>query len=612
MKKLLSSLFAGVFAVATLAGCTMFEGTKTLSKIQVDTTYAQTTFDLNEEFSSFGIVVTAVYDALTSEEVTDQSIIDSSNFNNTVSGEYQIKVSFEDKLAYYTVTVSEPEQVATVTSIALDTTNTKQNYTTNETFSASGLQVVATMSDSTTQLVTPTNIDSSNFDNTKEGTYTIFVTYETFSASYTVTVERAIQYATSAYISQVSASTISKFKETKTIKTAASYAFSEEGRADYYETSLNGFSIVNNSSVKTISYDLNNLNTSVSSDLFLEAYALPNMYTLMNENILQNNNTSLIEQINLAQTFDDFNNINFEYDWFNTPYYSFLQTLYLLKYTPTQTTPLIYNETQNTNSYNISITLEDLSTITATIVVDADTLVAKKLIFDEAIILIDFAASNYTYVAENDLINTFLNISDNTLTKISQSNSFGIATNEAGKIYGTAVSYYSNTNAVYTKAEEYTSTLEVNDPETYVLPYLFENMNLLVDENPTYNLQDTSEYISNFMSITNHNDLFLFDVRSGLSGITDTTNVTATEQAYRVISYLEYMSDFITENSQIVAVNETQSYLTLSTQIESIPGYLETVSVKLFYNSTTNILDKIELAYSSDSSVLSMYFAYND
>lgn len=81
-----------------------------LSDIRIDYSNAKTLYDLGEEFSSAGLVVTAIMSDETQKDVTSNVTIDSTAYKKDVEGDYVIRISYEEnsviKNASYTVTVA--------------------------------------------------------------------------------------------------------------------------------------------------------------------------------------------------------------------------------------------------------------------------------------------------------------------------------------------------------------------------------------------------------------------------------------------------------------------------------------------------------------------------
>ncbi|MDY2913033.1 MAG: bacterial Ig-like domain-containing protein [Candidatus Enteromonas sp.] len=70
----------------------------------------KTEFEVGEEFSTSGIVVTATYSDGSTKDVTAEAQIDSSKVNMGEAGTYSVKVTFLDQVTSYTVTVKAVEK----------------------------------------------------------------------------------------------------------------------------------------------------------------------------------------------------------------------------------------------------------------------------------------------------------------------------------------------------------------------------------------------------------------------------------------------------------------------------------------------------------------------
>ncbi|MDE6013933.1 MAG: bacterial Ig-like domain-containing protein, partial [Anaeroplasmataceae bacterium] len=107
--------------------------------------------------------------------------------DKTKEGTYNFTVSYEGKTATYNVTYTNADEEKKLESISLS--GGVRKFTVGSDFSYEGLIVTAKMSDNTTKEVTDFKVDSSKVDKTKEGTYTITVSYEGKTATYDVTYE---------------------------------------------------------------------------------------------------------------------------------------------------------------------------------------------------------------------------------------------------------------------------------------------------------------------------------------------------------------------------------------------------------------------------------------
>ena len=135
---------------------------KTLSKIEVTTPPAKTSYQINEKFDKTGMVVTATYSDNTTAAVTDYTLsIDDSAF--TAAGEITIAVSYEGKTATFTVNVTpsggsetttiKPIVAATPTTFTAGTTEVKVNlYQRNVMFASQLNTTMFTIDPGTTRL----------------------------------------------------------------------------------------------------------------------------------------------------------------------------------------------------------------------------------------------------------------------------------------------------------------------------------------------------------------------------------------------------------------------------------------------------------------------------
>ena len=85
--------------------------------------------------------------------------------------------------ASYSVVVKEP------TLVSISVSGAKSEFEYNENFSATGVVVIAQYSDNSAVTITDYTVDSSAYDKTTAGTYTITVSHNGMSASYNVLVK---------------------------------------------------------------------------------------------------------------------------------------------------------------------------------------------------------------------------------------------------------------------------------------------------------------------------------------------------------------------------------------------------------------------------------------
>ena len=210
-KRIIPFFLALIMTLAIpLAACgdTDGDGDKTeitLQSISLNTDNVKKEYFYGEQFTSEGLVVTAVFarsDSDTPDVKTltaDEYQVKSTSFRNDYYSDYTITVSYTygeiTKSSNYTVSV-----VSSLTKVEVDASAAKTAYYTGDSFSSDGLVVKAYFKKSgSTDLEEKTltsseySVDSKAFNNTKSGTYPISVSYTdqggaTKSASYNVTV----------------------------------------------------------------------------------------------------------------------------------------------------------------------------------------------------------------------------------------------------------------------------------------------------------------------------------------------------------------------------------------------------------------------------------------
>lgn len=158
----------------------------------------KTEFELGEDFSYSGLVVTANYSDGTSEVITDFSILPLS-YNSFRPGTYRVVVNYEENgeiaMASYTVTVNRLIVFSLLDSITLSGFHPTA-FIRGEEFTYDGLIVTAHYGDGSQATVTDYTVDSSAVDMKKAGTYPVVVIYTegriTVSATYNIKVIRGI------------------------------------------------------------------------------------------------------------------------------------------------------------------------------------------------------------------------------------------------------------------------------------------------------------------------------------------------------------------------------------------------------------------------------------
>ena len=145
--------------------------------LRIDTSNAKTSFEYGEDFSRNNVEVFAV-DAGGEYLLADtEYVLDSSNYNKNVSGEYDIIISLigTQITTTYTVVV----QKAPVESIEVDTTAVKTIYEWGEAFDSTGLVVYKVLADGSREQTLDYTINSTQFDSSIAGVYGITIRLNT-------------------------------------------------------------------------------------------------------------------------------------------------------------------------------------------------------------------------------------------------------------------------------------------------------------------------------------------------------------------------------------------------------------------------------------------------
>ncbi len=154
-------------------------------------TEMQTNFSYGEPFTSEGLVVKVIYSDKT-EKTSEDFTVDSSNYNATTAGTYEIKVNCEGLTRSYSVIVAEQlKPDVAVTELKLS--GMKQSFAYAESFSSGGLVVTAVYEDGTEGVMSQDGyvVVDSEYDKNVSGEYDILVVHKRIVASYKVTVAAA-------------------------------------------------------------------------------------------------------------------------------------------------------------------------------------------------------------------------------------------------------------------------------------------------------------------------------------------------------------------------------------------------------------------------------------
>jgi len=157
----------------------------TITGITVKTQPAKTEYWVGESLDTIGLTLTATYSDGSTQEITEGFTV--SGFDSTTAGTKTVTVTYEGFNATFTVTVKDP----TITGITIKTQPTKAEYWVGESLDTTGLTLTATYSDGSTQEITE-GFSVTGFDSATAGEKTVTVTYEGFTATFTVTVNETV------------------------------------------------------------------------------------------------------------------------------------------------------------------------------------------------------------------------------------------------------------------------------------------------------------------------------------------------------------------------------------------------------------------------------------
>lgn len=183
--------------------------TRVVESIEVTTPPNKVNYKAGESFDKAGMIVTATYTDGDTGIVTNYSTSPSS-FS---WGDTEVTVSYQDKTATTSVTVSRVLQSITVTTLPDKTT-----YVHGDTFDATGMVVEATYTDGGTEVVTDWSVDADTLSYTDT---TVRVTYGSEHYDIPVTVQRVLDsIAITRVPEQVAYTTGSVFRPAGMVVTA--------------------------------------------------------------------------------------------------------------------------------------------------------------------------------------------------------------------------------------------------------------------------------------------------------------------------------------------------------------------------------------------------------
>ena len=154
-----------------------------LSGIAIASKPSKTSYFVGDTLDTTGLKLTATYNNGTTQTITSGFTCSPTKLD-TVNHNQPITVSYGDKTATFTVNVQD----VTLSDIAIASNPTKTNYFVGDTLDTTGLKLIATYNNGTTQTITSgfnCNISALN----DAGTQTVTVNYGGKTATFTVSVE---------------------------------------------------------------------------------------------------------------------------------------------------------------------------------------------------------------------------------------------------------------------------------------------------------------------------------------------------------------------------------------------------------------------------------------
>lgn len=151
---------------------------KEVVEIELTSLPSKLKYKRGESFDSSGLIVTATYDDGTVQETTGYTL---SLPDMSTAGTKTITVTCGTQTATFDITVMA------ITKIEITTPPTKQEYRKGDTLDATGMVISAVWTDGSKEVLAD-GYTVSDLDSTETGEKTITVTYQTFTATFNVTV----------------------------------------------------------------------------------------------------------------------------------------------------------------------------------------------------------------------------------------------------------------------------------------------------------------------------------------------------------------------------------------------------------------------------------------
>lgn len=149
-----------------------------LVKIEISSLPHKLKYKKGEEFDSSGLIVNATYDDGRVEETTSYTL---SNPDMSTAGVKNVNVAYETQSATFDIVVIE------ITKIEITALPTKVEYSKGDTLDTSGMLISTVWTDGSKEVLTD-GYTVSDLDSSEAGEKTITVTYQDFTATFTVEV----------------------------------------------------------------------------------------------------------------------------------------------------------------------------------------------------------------------------------------------------------------------------------------------------------------------------------------------------------------------------------------------------------------------------------------
>ena len=149
-----------------------------LVKIEISSLPHKLKYKKGEEFDSSGLIVNATYDDGRVEEITSYTL---SNPDMSTAGVKTVNVAYETQSTTFDIVVIE------ITKIEITALPTKVEYSKGDTLDTSGMLISTVWTDSSKEVLTD-GYTVSDLDSSEAGEKTITVTYQSFTATFTVEV----------------------------------------------------------------------------------------------------------------------------------------------------------------------------------------------------------------------------------------------------------------------------------------------------------------------------------------------------------------------------------------------------------------------------------------